>query len=167
LEEVGGEITEDQDIIWLNQQLQIKDKIDAYGIVLTDLEIEQDKLKEFKRKSNERIQAAINRAESKAKRLKSRLYNLSEGSPLRGHIFSFHPYIAKERKISEGHQTDDKYVYLTIEIRKDHWNDLLSHQPCVMNDTYYSIKKETVKVSELPDDHPAIIEYQVPSVRIT
>lgn len=159
MEESGGEITAEQDQVWLNQKLQIAEKVDAYGIILTNLETEQENLKDLKKKFDEKIQSAIARNKSKSQRLKSRLNFLSEGSPLRGHIYSFHPYIAVERKVSEGHYAE----VLEIESK---YSDLAMKALDAAN-VPYSLKTVPLKVSDLPDDHPAIIKYQTPSVRIT
>jgi len=49
IEEAQGEITDEQDLIWRNQELAIKDKVDAYGYVLTEMKAELEKIIELKR----------------------------------------------------------------------------------------------------------------------
>src|SRR4030066_881338 len=54
-----GEITDTQDLIWQSQELAIKDKVDAYGYVLSKLESELVELNTFTREVSERFQKAI------------------------------------------------------------------------------------------------------------
>lgn len=165
----GGEITDDQDIIWLNQEVAIKDKIDSYGFILSEMEAEKEKIdKTIKKEANARIKAAVDRIDGRIQKLKSRLNHLSEGSPLRGHTYSFHPYIAKKRTISDITKLDDSQIYVTIEIRKDYLEQLLDAvESADVPADLYSVKKETGKLSDLPEDHPAIETVETPSVRIT
>ena len=125
VEEAQGEITDEQDLIWRNQELAIKDKVDAYGYVLTEMKAELEKIKELKREATARITAARDRVTGNIARLKLRLNNLSEGSPLRGHIYSFLPYISMRREV-DIKQVEDNLIDLKVEISEANWNELLA-----------------------------------------
>lgn len=166
IEDAHGEITEEQDLIWQNQELAIKDKIDTYGYVLTQMDLELDKLRALKREAVGRVQQAINRTESNKTRLKQRLNFLSEGSPLRGHIYSFHPYLSERRTVTDINLVQDDLVDLTIEINGSKWNEFLN--VCAQKNIQvpeYKVVKRDVKVSSLPEDHPAVTTKRTASVR--
>lgn len=165
-----GEITDTQDVIWQNQELAIKDKVDAYGYVLTEIESELEKLKMLKREASERISNAINRSQSNIERLKRRLNFLSEGSPLRGHIYSFHPYISVRRSVEDINLVETHLVNLTIEITEANWQSILSsaygsRDPRDIPE--YKILKREAKVSQLPEIHPAVKSKITASVRVS
>lgn len=170
IESQDGEITDEQDLIWRNQELKIKDKVDAYGYVLTELKAELEKIKELKREATARISGATARVQSNIDRLKRRLNVLSEGSPLRGHIYSFHPYLSAKRSISDINMVEDSLVNLTIEITEANWNSILSRAYGLQDPRdipeYKTLKRE-VKVSQLPNDHPAVKTKRTASVRVT
>lgn len=170
LAEAGGEITEEMDLIWQEKDVAVKDKLDAYGYVFTDLKAEENKLKEIRTK----IQFALKRIESTKKKLKVRLNFLSDGESLRGNVFSFHPYTSIHKIINTPEALLDSEIYLTIEIRKDYWKALTSalnewnHKNNIPEDNIeFQIKKEEAKLTQLPDNHPAITIVGEPSVRIT
>lgn len=170
IENAGGEITDDEDIIWRNQEIAIKDKIDAYGYVLSELDAELKKLHEIKREASARVQKAIDRAENDTARLKQRLNYLSEGSPLRGHIYSFLPYLSERREVANIDLVEDSLVDLTIRMKARDWNKLLDAFAQVHQDLRvpeYKVVKRDTSVSQLPSDHPAVIVKRKPSVRIT
>ena len=159
-----GEITDTQDLIWQNQEIAIKDKVDAYGYVLTELKSELAKLKELKREATDRIHNAFMRTQSNIDRLKRRLHHLSEGSPLRGHIYSFHPYLTERKEVADINLVEDNLVNLTIEISESNWKSILSRTTDVPE---FKILKREAKVSQLPDDHPAMTTKRTASIRVT
>lgn len=168
--EAGGEITDNEDIIWRNQEIAIKDKVDAYGYVLSELDAELKKLSEIKREASARIQKAIDRAENDTARLKQRLNYLSEGSPLRGHIYSFHPYLSERREVANIDLVEDNLVDLTVKMKVREWNKLLDAFAQVHQDLRvpeYKVIKREVLTSQLPDNHPAMILKRKESVRVT
>jgi len=160
-----GEITDDQDIIWRNQEIAIKDKVDAYGYVLNQLDSELEKLKTLKREVSDRIHQASERTQSNIRRLKQRLHHLSEGSPLRGHIYSFHPYLAERRMIRDINLVENSLVNLTIEITEANWQSILGRVTSDIPE--FKILKREARVSQLPDFHPAVESKITASVRIT
>ena len=164
IQEAEGEITEEQDLIWRNQEIEIKDKVDAYGEVLSTLEADIEKLKYIKREAGTRVSKALSRTEKTYARLKERLNFLSAGSPLRGYTYSFHPYQSEKREVWDISAVSSEHIYLNIEIKESLWKELLEVMPHPMG---YSIKKKFAKVSELPNDHPAVVVTRKPSVRIT
>jgi hypothetical protein len=163
IEEAQGEITDEQDLIWRNQELAIKDKVDAYGYVLTEMKAELDKIKELKREATARITAARDRVTGNIARLKLRLNSLSEGAALRGHIYSFLPYLSVRREV-DIEQVEDNLIDLTIEITEANWKELLDSAKVVPE---FKILKRGAKVSQLPDDHPAVSSKRTGSVRMT
>lgn len=163
IEAQGGEITDEQDVIWRNQELQIKDKVDAYGYVLTELNAELEKIKELKREATARISGAVARVQSNIDRLKRRLNFLSEGSPLRGHIYSFHPYLSVKRSVDID-MVEDSFIDMTIEIKEADWKELLNSAKVIPE---FKVLKRDAKVSQLPESHPALKSQRTASVRIT
>lgn len=178
IEDAGGEITDEQDLIWQSTDIEIKDKLDSYGMLFDELAAEKKKLAEIKANGVRRVQEATNRVEALEIKLKKRLNylsNLSGGKPLRGHTYSFHPYESTVRTLENPEQLKPEEAYLTIEIREDYWNELINSiedlsitEPWVEGfKSSFSIKKRTGKVSELSPEHPAIKTVLTPSVRIT
>lgn len=168
LEEAGGEITNEQDLIWQNTELAIRDKVDAYGYVLIELNAELGKINELKREATARISKAAVRMQLNIDRLKQRLNHLSEGSPLRGHIHSFHPYISVKRSVDIDLVKDDQ-AYLTIEIKEADWKELMKCAGVIAISYVpeYRVLKREAKVSQLPLDHPAVKLQKTASVRMT
>ena len=164
IEDAQGEITDEQDLIWRNQELKIKDKVDAYGYVLTEMHAELAKIKELKREASARISTAQARVLSNIARLKLRLNFLSEDRALRGHIYSFLPYLSIRREIEDISLVEDDQINLTIEIKEANWKELLSS---VDNVPEFTILKRGAKVSQLPEDHPAVTTKRTASVRMT
>lgn len=159
-----GEITDEQDTIWRNQEVQIKDKVDAYGYVLSKLESELEEIKTLKREVSDRFRRAENRAQSNIGRLKQRLNLLSEGSPLRGHIYSFHPYSAVKREVTNVDLVEDSLVNLTIEISEANWKSMLARTTDVPE---FKILKRAARVAQLPENHPAVKLQRTASVRVS
>ena len=152
------------DVIWHQQDLAVRDKLDAYGFVFADLDSQVDKLKLIR----DKIQVIQKRIDTARTHMKARLNFLSNGEPLRGNIYSFLPYQSTHKVITDTTKLGDSESYLTIEIRRDYWKDLLySQYGRLEGDFPFEIKKETAKVSELPDNHPALSILTEPSVRIT
>jgi len=164
LEDQGGEITDKQDLIWQNQELAIKDKVDAYGYVMTELNAELDKIKELKREATARISGVSGRVQNNIARLKRRLHSLSEGSPLRGHIYSFHPYISKRREIIDMDLVNDDLVDMTVRLKEADWKELLASVATIPE---FKVLKREAQVSQLPEIHPALATKRTASVRIT
>lgn len=169
--ESAGTIPEEMDLIWQAKDLEVKDKIDSYGYLFAHLDAEETKLKELKAEGSKRISKALERLENLRARIKSRLNLLAGNDPLRGRIYSFHPYVSTKREISDVSALSDSESYLTIEIRKDYWNVITSNQPWLEGERgelpCYKIKKVDGKVSELSPDHPAVVTKLEPSIRIT
>lgn len=168
--EAGGEITDEMDLIWQQKDVAVKDKLDAYGYVFTDLKADESKLKDLRSK----IQSALKRIENTRKRLKVRLNFLSNGETLRGNMFSFHPYTSTHRIVNVPEALLDSETYLTIEIRKDYWETLRAtlnnwnkENGIPEDNVKFHIKKVDANVSELSEDHPAVLTIGEPSVRIT
>jgi len=164
----AGVITEEQDIIWSENSLALKDKLDSYGYLLDELDAEKKKLADIKVNGVERVQAAQSRIDDLQKKLKDRLNHFANesGGALRGHIYSFHPFLSKHSYVNDVEQLSANEIYLTIEIRQDYWQRLLDAEPTDSN-IAFSIKKRVGKVSELPDNHPAVVTVCTPSVRVT
>lgn len=158
-----GVITDESDLIWKQTDLAIKDKLDSYGQLFDELDAEKKKLALLKANGIERIQTATKRIENLEKQLKQRLNYLSSGQKLSGNLYTFSPFLSRQRTLEHPEHLKPYETYLTIEIREDYWEQL---DPGV-HILPYEIKKRTGKVSELPDDHPAVETALTPSVRIT
>jgi len=190
IKESGGETNNDLDLIWQQKDLAVKEKIDAYGHLFTELDAEEAKLKALK----DRIAASQKRIDALRVKLKSRLYSFSNGEPLRGTIFSFLPYESTHKMITNPELLSSSERYLTIEITEEHWDKLIKgfenyqesigkeysieavngvavESPVELNtlESYatWKIISTKGKVSELSDDHPAIVVIKEPSVRIS
>jgi len=165
-EQLENEITDGEDLIWQQNDLAIKDKLDTYGQLFDELDAEKKKLAILKASGVERIQAATRRIENLEQRLKQRLNLLSGGQKLKGNIYSFNPFLSRQRTLKYPEHLKPSEAYLTIEIREDYWEQLINFN-VLPNTIHWEIKKRTGKVSELPEDHLAIETVLNPSVRIT
>lgn len=162
--EAGGEITDEQDLIWQSNDLELKDKLDSYGYLIDELAAEKKKLAEIKANGVSRVSEATRRVEKLEQKLKSRLNFLSKGESLRGHVYSFHPFTSTTHTV-DVEKLSTNETYLTIEIRQDYWQRLLENlEPD--SKVSWAIKKRAGKVSELPEDHPAVETVLTPSVRV-
>lgn len=177
LEKEGGSVESGLDMIWEQKDIAVKEKIDNYGYVFLDIEAGENKLKLIQAK----IQAAKKRLSDLTDRLKSRLNHYSNGEPLVGTVFSFHPYNTKHSSIDVT-KLELSETYLAIEITKDKWIKMVNAyyaqegypitevngEPITVEPSIdYIVKSAYGKVSELPEGHPAIIVESSPSVRIT
>lgn len=162
-----GEITDELDLVWRQNDLAIKDKLDTYGQLFDELDAEKKKLAILKASGVERIQAATRRIENLETRLKRRLNLLSGGQKLKGNIYSFNPFLSRQRTLRYPEHLQSSEAYLTIEIREDYWQKLVNFDETLPSGICWEIKKRTGKVSELPEDHLAIETVLNPSVRIT
>lgn len=164
--EADGVLTEEHDIIWQQTDVAVKDKLDNYGYLLDELNAEKKKLQDIKSSGVDRVQAAVARIENLQKKLKTRLNFLAEGESLRGHMYSFHPYLSKKAYINDVEKLSANETYLTIEIRQDYW-EMLTTFNAIPNDIIWNIKKKVGKVSELSDNHSAVMTVLTPSVRVS
>lgn len=171
LESQGGEITEELDIIWQAKDMELKDKIDAYGYTLAELDAEEAKIKSASTLIDDRIKKALGRIESLRKKLKTRLNIVAEDKPLRGHIFNFHPFTSTRSFIEKPEMLKPEETYLTIEIKESIWNLFKAAADNAgadwLSEKNFKIKDRKGKVSELPKDHPAIGRIEIPSVTTT
>lgn len=158
-EESGGEITGELDKVWENNQIELAEKVDNYAWVLKHLDSVIANLKERKNKATQIIKST----ENLQKRIKDRLnyYCVQSGGPLRGHEYSFHPYLTKSRAVIQS-KVEDKYRKVVIEMPLDEYR-MLAHLGVPKG---WTISHPEVKVSELPEDHPAITKDETPSVRM-
>ena len=168
--ETGGEITDENDLIWKQTELDIKDKIDSYGFVLDGLDAQENKLKEFQ----DKFKLGINKINTARERLKRRLNDVATRlgeAHLRGNVYSFHPFESSRRVIEHPELLKDNEIYLTVEIRKDYWDRLFdSVKKLELTEDLYTVYKiisSKGKISELSEGHPAVETINNPSVRIT
>lgn len=177
LEKEGGSVEGGLDIIWEQKDVAVKEKIDHYGWVFLEIEAGENKLNLIQ----ERIQVAKKRLSDLRTKLKARLNHFSNGEPLIGTAFSFHPYNTKHSSIDVS-KLNPSETYLTIEITKDKWikmvdayyaqegypiTEVNGELIAVEESIGYTVKSEHGKVSELPEGHPAITVESNPSVRMT
>lgn len=172
MEEAGGVITDEQDLIWQSKDLQVKDKLDSYGYLIDELSAEKKKLAFMKAEGVTRVSEATRRIEKLEQKLKTRLNTLSGGESLRGHLYAFHPYISKTRTVDVEKLLTNE-TYLTIEIRQDYWEEIYNGWKAhcdywdVKPEHHFSIKRRAGKVSELSEDSKAIVTVLTPSVRVS
>ena len=167
LEENGGEITEELDRVWENNQLELAEKIDNYAWALKHMDSVIENLKERKAKATKIIQTIGNQQ----KRIKHRLHFYCEqsgGEPLRGHEYSFHPFMAKVSGVNQ-EKVEDQYRTVQVVMPVNQYRQILEQERGGLNgvdSNSWTITFPEVKVSELPDGHPAILEDTAPSVRM-
>ena len=170
IEEAGGEITDEQDVIWQSNELDVRDKLDSYGHLIDELAAEKKKLAFIKASGVSRVSEATQRIEKLEQKLKARLNTLSGGESLRGHLYAFHPFNSKARTV-DVEKLSASETYLTIEIRQDYWEKMIEETSWinerVLPKDCFSIKKRVGKVSELPENHQAVATVLTPSVRVS
>jgi chaperonin cofactor prefoldin len=157
LEEKGGEVTEELDRVWQDNQLELAAKVDNYAWALKHMDALIETLKERKAKATKIIQTIGNQQ----RRIKDRLHFYCEetGGPLRGHEYSFHPFMARSTDVIQD-KVEDRYKKVAVTMTLDEWrrvSDVIATP---------DIKHLPVKVSDLPKDHPAIVADESPSVRM-
>jgi sugar-specific transcriptional regulator TrmB len=161
IEEAHGEITEDLDSIWENNQMELAEKVDNYAWVLKHLDSVIENIRERKRKADKIIKSIANQQ----KRIKTRLHYYCEqvSGPLRGHEYSFHPRISVKREVNIDKVEPDK-LRITVTMMKDQYLMLRK----VLDESGISIPMETgeatCNVTDLPENHPAITKEETPSV---
>lgn len=167
-EENLGIIDDSLNELWNNNEYAIEEKVDSYGMVFLRIASEIAKLKELKEKVLAKFENAINKQTSITERLKTRLHFLANGQPLRGELFSFHPFNSVTRTIQDYDLLDDDQRYYLVQMKASIWKQLLSDSSVELTeDKDYSIKKTIGYVSLLPDGHKAIVEDIKPSIKIT
>lgn len=160
-----GELTEELDRLWNHTEIELKEKLDDYGDALTMLAAEKHKLEFLKDDYTKRLNKAIARTNTATKTMKQRLNYYSNGSSLRGRRFTFNPYTSINKTIEDVSLLAPNETYLTIKIRKDYWDSLLTDSK--QGKIEYRISKTEGKVSELSVDHPAVLKKMEPSVRVS
>lgn len=147
-EERGGELTEELDKLWNDNEMELAEKVDAYAFTLDQLKAVQDNLRERKRKADQIIKSS----ENAISRIKKRLRHYADAleQPLRGHEYAFHPYNSEKRTVNQ-EQVDAKYRRVVLDMSMKEYQQLAKH---LSNNV--EVKQRDVKVSELPGDHPAI-----------
>ena len=176
----GDGLDEVVGLVWESNELDIKQKIDAYGQVMLMFEEQTSYLKNLKNQ----IASKASAVEKRKARLKARLNVLCQDEPLRGNLYSFLPYITR-RKHARIEELSEDEIYVTVELKLKDWNRLLT----AFQEGWYTPDPETgkmdsldviarddigareikrsYKVSELPSNHPAVFEENERSVRIT
>ena len=183
-EEQYGEITEELEKVWEDNQIELKAKIDSYGYAIQTLTQAIDMLKEKKKIRDERIKDAIKRLEINVEKMKQRLHHHSNGEPLRGDEWSFHPYTSAVTKSIDTSKVEDEYIsyviprlsqaeydYLIEDVRMDiegakgnaDYEALTLLQPLLQKIIGAEMD---VKTSDLPKEHPALVKEYKSSVRI-
>jgi hypothetical protein len=161
LEESHGEITGELDALWENNQMEFAEKVDSYAWVLKHLDSVIVNIRDRKQKADRIIKAVTNQQ----KRIKARLHHYCDqvGGPLRGNEYSFHPRMSVKREVNINKVEPDK-LRITVTIMKDQY--LLLRK--VLDESGVAIPMETgeatCNVTDLPEDHPAILKEETPSV---
>jgi hypothetical protein len=154
---------------WRGNELDLKDKIDGYGYVLENIKAEINKLKDLKKIHTDRLRNAITKYENEEARLRKRLWEHADGKALRGNEYNFHPYIGKASTINMELVEPEYMGYIIPELTHKEWETILSKLD-KESDLYNKVrfKVNTVcNVSDLPENHPAILTEVRHDVRIT
>ena len=149
-EERGGELTEELDKMWEDNELELAEKVDSYAFTIDQLESVKDNLRERKRKADQIIKSA----DGAISRIKKRLRHYSDvlGEPLRGHEYSFHPFTSKKQIVDQG-KVETGFRRVVVDMPLTEYQKI-AH---LIKDNEVDAKQRDVKVSELPGDHPAIL----------
>jgi len=164
--ETEGEITEELERLWNQNDIDLKRKVDSYGFVLDELSNALKNIKAKKKDRDEKVKKAVARIEREVDRIKARLNYFCNGQPLRGNEYSFHPYNSVEREINPLKITEDdkmKYCRVNVELSYGLWFMIKNHLS-ISENSY--IEKLKVLQSDFPADHQAIEADIRPSVRM-
>jgi hypothetical protein len=161
LEGSGGEITGELDKVWENNTLELAEKIDNYAWVLKHLDALITTLRERSTKASQMIKTI----ENQQRRIKKRLnhYCVETSGPLRGHEYSFHPYLSKKSEVSQ-ERVENKYRKVVVTMPLEEWVRLRNEN--LIQAKSVKVIHPPVKVSELPEGHPAVFFSEEPSVRM-
>jgi hypothetical protein len=163
-----GVLDEALEQYWNNNEIELKSKIDGYGHVLEQLNADIDKLKLIKKQRTIAIDAAIKRTENEIEKIKTRLHYHCNEQPLRGNEYSFHPYNSVTTESINEEKIEEEYgSYILPGLSWIEYNQVLE---TIKDD---GLKKKLsrpvrkFRVSDLPENHPALNKKVTPTVRIT
>jgi hypothetical protein len=158
-EQAGGELTDELERIWEDNQTELADKVDAYAFTLDQLEAVKSTLRDRKRKADD----IICRTDSAITRIKKRLnhYCMIISGPLRGHEYTFHPFDSVKREVIVG-RVEDQYKKVRVEMPLNEWRKI---KPYISAGVSFNTEYPPIKISDLPEGHPAVRSETTPSVR--
>jgi chaperonin cofactor prefoldin len=161
IEEVHGEITEELDVVWEDNQMELAEKVDSYAWILKHLDSVIVNIRNRKQKADRIIRSITNQQ----KRIKERLHHYCDqiGGPLRGHEYSFHPRMSIKREVNINKVEPEK-LRITVTMMKDQY--LLLKKVLEESGIAISIEsgEATCNVTDLPENHPAILTEETPTV---
>lgn len=156
--------SEELEKVWQDNEIAFAEKVDAYGYVLDDTANRID----FLKAKNKRIKEAIDRLEKIEEKVKTRLNLLTEGiEVIKGKEYNFKRWNSVTRTVNPDKipLNMKKYnVVMPSEIVPDFtkWIEINYFN----SDIKIQFEKPIIPtVTQLPKDHPAIIEKVTPSVR--
>lgn len=151
--------SEELEKVWQDNEIAFAEKVDAYGYVLDDTANRID----FLKAKNKRIKEAIDRLEKIEEKVKTRLNLLTEGMEvIKGKEYNFKRWNSVTREVDMMKVEPKNKTYI---VTMDYDNFIIFES--VANAEFgkeYSYKTKC-NVTDLPKDHPAIIEKVTPSVR--
>jgi chaperonin cofactor prefoldin len=160
IEEAHGEITEELDSIWENNQMELAEKVDNYAWVLKHLDAVIANIRERKQKADKIIRSLTNQQERIKHRL--RYYCDISGGPLRGHEYTFHPFNSVKREVNmEKVERERRKVVVTMPLDRFMASRYLQK---LAQAGEAKVEHPKLGVSELPKDHPAIMAEETPTV---
>lgn len=163
--------SEELEKVWENTEIELKQKVDAYGYVIDDITNRVNYLKAKKAKLN-KIQKSL---ETEIENIKGRLNFHAKDNPLKGNEYTFHPFISEVTDHIEMDKVESKYKTYIVKMNA---TQFIAFNALTENLSYSSDKvkedalfepftfEEKCGVSDLPDKHPAVIKKLTPSVRI-
>jgi succinate dehydrogenase flavin-adding protein (antitoxin of CptAB toxin-antitoxin module) len=163
-----GVLDEALELYWNNNEIELKSKIDGYGHVLEQLDADIVKLKMIKKQRGLAVDAAIKRTETEIEKIKTRLNYHCDGKSLRGHEYNFHPFNSMVTESINEELIEEEYGnYILPGLSWIEYNQLLE---AVKDDNLKKKLSKSVrkfKISDLPENHPALNKRITPTVRIT
>lgn len=164
--ETEGEITEELERLWNQNDMDLKRKVDSYGFVLDELSNALKNIKAKKKDRDEKVKKAVVRIEREVDHIKARLNYFCNGQPLRGNEYSFHPYNSVDREINPLKITeDDKMKYCRVNLEMSYGLWYFIKRSLSITDGSFT-EKLKVLTSDFPDSHPALVEDIKLSVRV-
>jgi len=156
--------TDELELVWENTEIELAKKIDAYGFVIDDLKMKNEYLAEKKRK----LTTIKQQIERDIERIKSRLYEHSQGKMMEGNEYKLHPLMSESTTVDLTKVDNTLLTYHLPKLKYDDYEMLIRK----LDDTVigWTISEGTTtscNVTDLPPNHPALIKNFKPSVRIT
>lgn len=151
--------TEELEKIWRDNEIAIKAKIDSYGYVLDEIDSKID----FIKRKEETLKELRKKLEKETDNIKRRLNMISQEIPLEGNEYRFKPYNSVNRTV-DIYQVEPELKRYIVNMDYKRFQEFESMVNLDIADNIYTYTTK-VNVTDLPEDHPAIVANIAPTVR--